>query len=128
MDRACFACGPDNPNGLKLAIEPTAEGVTARVLPAAWTQGYHGIVHGGIICTLLDEIAVWAAHRIGHYAATGEINVRFKRSMEVGKAYRLNGRITAVKSILALAESEIVDDQGTVIAQARVKLIKIEHH
>ncbi len=127
MDRACFACGPDNPNGLKLTIEPSAEGVTARVVPADWTQGYHGIVHGGIICTLLDEIAVWAAHRIGHYAATGEINVRFKHSMAVGKAYRLNGRITAVKNPLALAESEIVDERGTVIAQARVKLVKIEH-
>jgi len=128
MDRACFACGPDNPNGLKLAIEPAAEGVTACFTPAAWTQGYHGIVHGGIICTLLDEIAVWAAHRIGHYAATGEINVRFKHSMPIGRVYRLNGRIATVKNALALAESEIVDDQGTVIAQARVKLIKIEQH
>lgn len=126
MDRSCFACGSENPRGLHLTIEHTDHGAQAHIIPSAWTQGYKGFVHGGIICTLLDEIAVWAAYAVGHYAATAEISVRFKQSMPVEKTYLLKGRIISIKHKLAVAESEITDDAGQLIAQALVKLIKIE--
>lgn len=128
MDRSCFACGSENPRGLQITIEQTEHGAAARIIPSSWTQGYQGLVHGGIICTLLDEIAVWAAHAVGHYAATAEINVRFKQSMPIEKTYLLKGRIVSIKHKLALAESEITDETGQLIAQALVKLIKIEQH
>jgi hypothetical protein len=63
MDDACFACGKANDNGLKLNISEKDDGVWATIEPPAWSQGYHRLVHGGIIATILDEMAVWAAVR-----------------------------------------------------------------
>lgn len=126
MDRRCFVCGQDNPHGLRLDIVETEDGVASEFDPPAWSQGYHGIVHGGIVATLLDEMAVWAAYKKGCKAATAEINVRFKKSMRVGEKYRLSGRLRTMKNNLAVAEAEARDGSGELIAFANVKLIRIE--
>jgi uncharacterized protein (TIGR00369 family) len=126
MDRRCFVCGPDNPHGLCLDIVETGDGVTAVFDPPDWSQGYQGIVHGGIVSTLLDEMAVWAAFKKGCKAATGEITVRFKKSMRIGEKYRLSGRVSKQKGNLAVADAEARDGSGELIAYASVKLIRIE--
>jgi len=126
MDRRCFVCGADNPRGLCLDIVETEDGVTTVFDPPVWTQGYQGIVHGGIIAALLDEMAVWAAHKKGCKAATAEISVRYKKSMRVGEKYRLCGRVTTLKKNLAIADAEAWDPRGELVAHAIVKLIRIE--
>lgn len=126
MDRRCFVCGPENPRGLSLDIRDTADGVTSVFDPPSWVQGYQGIVHGGIVATLLDEMAVWAAHKRGCKAATAEINVRFKKSMRVGGKYTLTGRVRTLKGSLAIADAEARDGDGDLVAHAVVKLIRIE--
>lgn len=57
--RMCFLCGVENPTGLRLAIyEDRAAGrVVSTVSVAPRFQGYPGVVHGGIVATLLDEVA-----------------------------------------------------------------------
>lgn len=126
MDRRCFVCGPENLRGLCLDIKDTGDGVASIFDPPAWTQGYQGIVHGGIIAALLDEMAVWAAHKKGCKAATAEISVRFKKSMRVGEKYALTGRVKTMKSNLAIADAEARDGSGELVALAVVKLIRIE--
>lgn len=126
MDRRCFVCGADNPHGLCLDIVETEDGVATIFEPPAWTQGYHQVVHGGIVTTVLDEMAVWAAHRKGYKAATAELNVRFKKAMRIGEKYRISGRVKTLKNNLAVADAEARNMHGELIAQALVKLIKIE--
>jgi len=126
MDRRCFVCGTENPRGLCLDIKDTGDGVASVFDPPAWAQGYKGIVHGGIVATLLDEMAVWAAQKKGCKAATAEINVRFKKSMRIGERYTLTGRVRTMKNNLAVADAEARDGCGELVAHAVVKLIRIE--
>ena len=126
MDRRCFVCGTENPHGLCLDIKDTEDGVASVFDPPTWAQGYQGIVHGGIVATLLDEMAVWAAHKKGCRAATAEINVRFKKSMRIGETYTLTGRVKTMKGTLAVADAEARDGSGELVAHAVVKLIRIE--
>jgi hypothetical protein len=52
----CFACGIENPIGLKLAFYTDQEGhCVARFRPNPEHQGYPGHLHGGLISTLLAE-------------------------------------------------------------------------
>ena len=54
--RMCFACGIENPIGLKLKFYTDGEDrCIAHFHPRPAHQGYPGQVHGGLVSTLLDE-------------------------------------------------------------------------
>ncbi len=126
MDDYCFACGSKNPGGLQLRISESSDGVEAVINPPAWSQGYVKTVHGGIISTILDEMAVWAAFKKGYRCVTAELNVRMRKPMKVDEEYTARGRIVKTKHNLVQAESEIINNHNKLIASARVKLLKME--
>jgi len=126
MDDYCFACGNKNDNGLRLNILESPNGVKAAIRLPGWAQGYHKIVHGGIISTILDEVAVWAAYKSGYKSRTAELNVRIKKAMPIDDKYIAQGMVVAVKHRLILAKSEIIDENNEVIALADVKLMRSE--
>jgi len=127
MDNKCFACGNENPNGLKLKIIETQDGVESIIKLHPEFQGYSNIAHGGIIATILDEMAVWAAHKKGYKSATAELNVRIRKPMQIGIEYLARGWVDNVRQKLIQAGAEIKqNDNETIVAIARVKLIKID--
>lgn len=120
----CMVCGQKqkNPNTLNLRFRVTDEGVEVPFTPQAQQEGYRDIVHGGIICSLLDETIGWAvAVSRKKYFVTGELNVRFVRSLRVGTPVIVRGRAVEHKSRYSVAEGEIVDKEGTVYAKASGK-------
>jgi uncharacterized protein (TIGR00369 family) len=124
MDESCFACGNKNDNGLKLKITECNGGVCATINLPSWSGGYQNIVHGGIIATILDEMAVWAAFKRGYKSVTGELNMRIKRPMAVGQTYRAEAMIVNLKHQLIEAKSTIVDENRRLVASATVKLLR----
>jgi len=126
MDEACFACGRQNENGLKLEITETAEGVRALVAPPIWSQGYNGVVHGGIVATILDEMAVWAAFKKGYKSVTAELTMRIKNAMRVDENYTAAAKVVKTKHRLIEADSMILDKNQQLIASAKLKLLKID--
>ncbi len=123
MDDSCFACGRNNENGLKLNIIEKDDGVWSEIDTPAWVQGYHKVVHGGIIATILDEMAVWAAFRKGYRTVTAELNMRIRNAMYVDQVYTARSRVNKVKHRLVEADSEILDEQNLLVAFAHVKLL-----
>jgi acyl-coenzyme A thioesterase PaaI-like protein len=56
--KMCFICGLENPVGLHLHIYETDPGVVETTYTAPeHFQGYPGVLHGGIVGALIDEIA-----------------------------------------------------------------------
>jgi len=53
--RRCFACGERNEQGLKLVFRREGTRIYADFTPSPHHQGFPGLLHGGIIATLLDE-------------------------------------------------------------------------
>ncbi len=126
MDKRCFACGSDNANGLKLNIKEYDGGVEALIELPLWTQGYHNTVHGGIICTILDEMTVWAAYlKEDLKCITGELNVRIRTSMQVNEKYKARAKVVRVKHQLVIVNAELIDKNNNLVAQAQAKLIRI---
>jgi acyl-coenzyme A thioesterase PaaI-like protein len=117
----CFGCGQLNVGGLQLQLhmDPETNGAYAHFAPDARFQGYDGMIHGGIISTILDEVMAWSLYGIGVWGVTVEMTVRFRKPVAVGqplvakgrierdrrRMYDLVGRIEAVDSGMLLAES-----------------------
>jgi uncharacterized protein (TIGR00369 family) len=126
MDEFCFACGIQNKNGLKLTISGNSEGVLASIAPPSWSQGYSGVVHGGIVATILDELAVWAAFKKGYKSVTAELTMRIKNAMRITENYTADARVVKTKHRLIEAESRILDKNQQLIASANLKLLRID--
>lgn len=124
-DDYCFACGKHNANGLHMNVIKTDDGVEAVIRLPDWAQSYAHIVHGGIIATILDEMAVWAAYHQGYNCVTAELLVRIKKSMALDRTYRAQARIVNKKHRFVAAESTVLDEQKNVIAYATAKLMKV---
>lgn len=96
----CFGCAPDHPTGLRLRFEKgTAEDGSAFV-ETTWRpddrfQGPPGIVHGGIVATLADEVAAWAVVALtGRFGFTTRFDGAIRRPLRPGRDVTGRGRIT----------------------------------
>lgn len=128
----CLVCGPANPHGLHLSLfvdEGSGE-VRIDFVPRPQDIGFEGIVHGGVLATVLDEAMVWAAIWKGKrmYVA-GEMIVRFRQSARVGEALVCRTRVESFRSRLVQTAGEIVNAQGEAVAQATGKYAPVaEEH
>jgi uncharacterized protein (TIGR00369 family) len=125
-NQRCYVCGKDNPAGLKVQfdIDHTARTITGRFTPRREHEGWEGIVHGGIIATLLDEAMVKLAAHLGVPAVSAEITVKFKAPAAPGVELVVTGKI--VKEANRLIEAEANVHIGpVVVAEAKGKLLRI---
>jgi acyl-coenzyme A thioesterase PaaI-like protein len=124
-NNCCFACGKGNPIGLKLHFTPTPNGVRAEFTPKKEYEGFQDIIHGGIVATILDEAIAWACRALGADSVTGEISVRYKKPMLTGVPITVFGIIEKNRGKLFLGSAYIQDKNGTVIATATAKMVRV---
>ncbi|OGR32078.1 MAG: hypothetical protein A2091_06965 [Desulfuromonadales bacterium GWD2_61_12] len=123
VDERCFVCGMANPAGLHVSftIDKETQAASAHLSLKDEYQGWSGIVHGGILSTLLDEVCMHAARTIGDQMVTAEITVRYKKPVPVGSEIFLQGRVVGLHKRLVLAEGTI-ELSGTLMAEAEAKI------
>ena len=105
----CFACGTLNEHGmgLELHVEPRR----------CWTdltfeqrfEGWDGIAHGGILCTILDEVMAWSLVGEDNWGLTARLSVEFRKPVEVGQRVRAEGWITRSRRRVVDTAAHIVD-------------------
>lgn len=59
----CFGCSPDNPFGLHMEFYEDGDDVVSYWHPHDHFQGWTGVMHGGILATMIDETAGWVVMR-----------------------------------------------------------------
>ena len=89
----CFACGELNDGGLQLVLHTTPEGAWTETTLASTFQGWEAVAHGGIVCTLLDEVMAWSVIGQGTWGVTARLNVAFRRPIATGRVVRAEGRV-----------------------------------
>lgn len=122
----CFACGPKNPFGLKLRFREQDDTYISEFTGQPQHQGYDGIMHGGIVSTLLDEIMARYLYAKGMNAVTARLEVRYNKPTPIGVPLLLKGRITKSKGRLYETEGTIELPDGTVTAQGTAKVFVID--
>lgn len=105
----CFACGTLNQAGMGLVlhVEPGRAWTDLTLEPRF--QGWDGIAHGGILCTILDEVMAWSLVGEDNWGLTARMNVEFKRPVEVGQALHAEGWVVRSRRRLVDAEGRILD-------------------
>ncbi len=120
----CFACGKANPHGLKLPVVEKADGVELDYVVPEEFAGWQGIVHGGIVATILDELLAYACNRPNRAMLTAEMTVRYRRPVMTGQPVHGTARVTENRGRLMLAEASLIDQAGRLLAEATGKLMQ----
>ena len=87
----CFACGELNETGLHLELHTSPEGSWTELTLDPRFQGWDRVAHGGIVCTILDEVMAWSVIGRGTWGVTARLNVAFRRPITTGVAIRAEG-------------------------------------
>jgi uncharacterized protein (TIGR00369 family) len=115
----CFVCGADNPHGLRLRFRVEDGEVRADFHPDARHEGYRGIIHGGVIASVLDEAMFWAAaYGSRRFHVSVQLELRYQRKVEAGKKYLLVARVVQSQKRLCPATAELRAADGEVCASA----------
>ena len=122
----CFVCGKNNPNGLKLSFEINKEKQTLKTtfVASPTYQGWDGVVHGGILSTLLDEAMANLIYELGYQAVTASIEIRFKKPAPILKPLLVYGEVTEVSKRLIRAKAHIAQEDGAILATGTSTFMK----
>ena len=118
----CFGCGSRNPFGLKLTFEEIDATYITHFTGQPEHQGYDGIMHGGIVSTLLDEIMARYIYAKGLNAVTAKLEVRYLKPTPIGVPLCIKGRVTRHRGRLYETEGAIELPDGTVTAEGTAKV------
>lgn len=122
----CFVARGEECFGLGVHFVPESEvSVEARIsCPPSW-EGYPGLVHGGIIASLLDAAMTNALFARGTVAVTAEVNIRYRHPLPIGRVATVEGWVTQFEPPLYLVEAHIVSD-AAVHATCTGKFMRME--
>lgn len=135
-DSTCFGCGPANPLGLHIR---STEVEGSQDLVCEWRaqpqhEAFPGVLNGGIIATLLDCQANWAAalalmrrhgaHRIAA-TVTASLEVRYRRPAPTSGPIHLRARAVELDDDRATCEGELVAG-GQACATVRATFVAVK--
>lgn len=105
----CFACGELNDHGLHLELHTDASGCWTELTLDSAFQGWEGVAHGGILCTILDEVMGWSVIGRDTWGVTARMSVEFRRPVEVGRRLRAEGTVIEASRRLLRTEGRLLD-------------------
>jgi len=126
--RLCFVCGLENPVGLHLSFYETGPGeVTVDFTPSDHYQGYPGVLHGGIVASILDEAAGRAHMGIfpPRFMFTAKLEVKYRKNIPIGKPLKIIGKAGKDRGRMAEGWSGIYNQEGELLAEANVLLVDV---
>lgn len=121
----CFGCGDLNSKGLKLAFHLEDGVAVAEFDPDPDYCGYPGLMHGGLVATILDEAMGWATYGQGVWTVTARMQVRFRQPVPLTRRLRVAARVTRQRLRLVEASAELRDDRGTLLAEGEGAFLRI---
>ena len=116
---SCFGCSDANPHGLHLRFRHTERGCATNCAIAETFCGFDGLVHGGVVATLLDEAAAWALiARLGRLGVTRAMTIRYLKPVPTAAELSITGVIDSHDERSAIVRSSIHAQDGSLLAEA----------
>ena len=116
----CFGCCPDNPIGLHMEFFEDGDDVISFWHPQEHYQGWVGVMHGGIVASLVDETFGWVVTRKLQTAGmTSKLEIRYKHPLSVNDSqYTIHAHITNRRAHLVFMSATIENAKGEVCVEA----------
>ena len=113
--------GPGNPVAPPLVVTAAADGrATGRVVLGKPHEGPPGLVHGGVVATLLDHVLARAVRAAGRGGLTATLTVTYRRPVQLGVALIATAEMGATEGRRTTATARLTaeDDPDTTLAEA----------
>jgi uncharacterized protein (TIGR00369 family) len=121
----CFGCGGGNARGMQLTFEQddAARTIVGRFRLGAEYQGAFGIIHGGVIAVVLDEVMGKVCRFRGVRAVTAEMNIEYLKPVWVDADLVVKGYEKEIAGRNLHLVGEIQDASGNVLARSRGRFV-----
>jgi acyl-coenzyme A thioesterase PaaI-like protein len=119
----CLMCGACNPRSLGLSFEVDGDAVRTTFQARPTLQGYTGILHGGVVASLLDSAMTHCLFHHGVRGLTGDLHVRFVWPVPCDAPVEVCAWILSVAGPLYRMRAELRHDQR-VMAWAEAKFMQ----
>lgn len=122
----CFACGPRNTHGLRLRffLDDETNEVFTKVAPEEYFSGWPGVVHGGVQCALVDEVAFWATFsETKKIALTAKIEILYSKKVPSGETLDVRAGVRSVRGRQVVVDSAIRDGDGNSLTKGTVTYV-----
>ena len=125
LNSACIACGDKNTHGLHLRFSRRGHMAAADWTPCQTQEGFRGVIHGGVIATVLDEAMSKAVVYRGWEALTVELTIRLRAKVKPGENLTVLGMILTKRKREIQTEACIIDAAGRERAHAWAKFLVV---
>jgi Uncharacterized protein, possibly involved in aromatic compounds catabolism len=95
-------------------------------IPDEDLEGYRGIVHGGLVSTVLDESMAQVVASSGCDALTAELRVRFRRQVQSGSPVQVRGWIESSRKRMLRTEASLATLDGEELAHAWATFLSLK--
>ena len=118
-DNYCFACGEDNPIGLKLKFIKEVDSISTSFIPEKRHQGYMNFIHGGIASTILDEIMARYLIDIKKLnVMTAKMELRFRKPVPLHEKITATAKYVSQESHFHTVNGELRSEKGILLVSA----------
>ena len=108
----CVVCSSSNERSLRLEFEGLGNGEVQALFECNEVfEGYAGVIHGGVVASLVDAAMTNCLFAHGVSAVTAELNVRFRQPVVTGKVAMVRAWIERSTTRLYVVQAEIVQDR-----------------
>jgi len=89
-------------------------------------EGYPGVMHGGVIAAILDEVCgrVFTEHE-DEFMMTSKLDLRYRKPVPIGQPLVTRAHQVSRKGRVGIAHGEILDAQGTLLAEAEGVYVQV---
>lgn len=126
--KMCIICGMNNEAGVKAPFYEMEDHSVVSIFQFRQIhQSYPERTHGGLVCTMLDEIigrAIWIDEP-DVWGVTMDINVKYRKPVPLDTPIKSVGRITKNSKMFFTGTGVIMDMEGKVLAEATANYIKL---
>ena len=113
-----FVHGLRNRSGLHLRYGLVGSRVTTTWVPADEHCGFPGVVHGGLLAAVLDDVMGRCSTLHRTWVVTGRMETRYREAASLGEPLHIEGWITRMTRRVMTAESRMSKADGTLVAEA----------
>lgn len=121
----CLGCGPDNPHGHRLHARRHGDGVAASHTFDERHVGAPGIVHGGAVATVIDDLYGFLLYLVGTPAVTRQLTVDYLAPVLIGTTYRLKAGVTGREGRKLLVAGGLTGPDGRSVATSTAVFVTV---
>ncbi len=127
----CFGCRAGEAQCLAVRVYRMDDGsVVSLVHTDESHQSFKGIVHGGIVCSYLDEVLsynTWSDEDYDAIAMTVEMNIKYYVPVPVDTDIRIIGDAPVIERRHYYISGRVLLPDDTVAAEAKIHYIKLRN-